>query len=777
MPELSLQAQQTVYDRLAGSRSSCYKGVGKGRVITKEDVTERSRDNEKTAFHSYGNGRKSSRSASDILPGTEYLSLRNTHRTRQLPLKEVPSSLNHDSIPSHSGKRATANRLGQTEKLMATKMLSAAGTMVPLSMAKSRSMVNISIPADSSLQIGNSNVCAYGRTISTKSVTSLHTSPKRITGLGARTVSPTEVQRLMRNTPHIGPEATHLTAARSHLGLAEANSTLRKSSTGIPSPIKAITKARARPSPIPPVPPLPKQVEQLEVVRSTNSSGFKRASKSVPANLLSVGPRQRSVTVGNAVCSRIFTTNDASRNEGHISFVSPTKPNLERKIARHPSLNQKQLQPLTLPPLNVHALSTPTVRRVHAMDKDRLSFGATVGLEGSTRVDRHSITVGVSYTSESLTPPNTNLPLCELQAAQAAYRYPSRGAAAPGAMYSCAKETERTPSFFQKMSLSRGGSLSKVAATNAKRSMKSVEISPVSPMLLTNVNKVDMRSPKSPSTMKRLGLSWMKGKKSPFPSVSPPERQAEPMPQLPAAYQIDSTTIGTAGFLGHAQHAADSFVLPEVQALERNIGDESTKAISSSEITTSNSPGSIQSIADEEMRFLLIKRRGARYLCEEEESLAVLRRKAIRRKALSLQETPLMDEAALNLYEKGEIIDYEDNVYFTGQKGLSKKGGRLHATNNLNFGYDDERGDYQVVGGDHFAYRYEVIDLLGKGSFGQVLRCIDYKTGRLVAVKVIRNKKRFHAQALVEVKILQKLRQWVCSLPLNYNHSDEQGSG
>ncbi|RAL61302.1 hypothetical protein DID88_009438 [Monilinia fructigena] len=77
-----------------------------------------------------------------------------------------------------------------------------------------------------------------------------------------------------------------------------------------------------------------------------------------------------------------------------------------------------------------------------------------------------------------------------------------------------------------------------------------------------------------------------------------------------------------------------------------------------------------------------------------------------------------------------------------------------------NFGYDDDRGDYQIATGDHLSYRYEIIDVLGKGSFGQVVRCIDHKTGGLVAIKIIRNKKRFHQQALVEVNILQKLREW-----------------
>lgn len=35
-----------------------------------------------------------------------------------------------------------------------------------------------------------------------------------------------------------------------------------------------------------------------------------------------------------------------------------------------------------------------------------------------------------------------------------------------------------------------------------------------------------------------------------------------------------------------------------------------------------------------------------------------------------------------------------------------------------NYGFDDERGDYKVVIGDHIGYRYEVLNTLGKGSFG-----------------------------------------------------------
>jgi serine/threonine protein kinase len=74
-----------------------------------------------------------------------------------------------------------------------------------------------------------------------------------------------------------------------------------------------------------------------------------------------------------------------------------------------------------------------------------------------------------------------------------------------------------------------------------------------------------------------------------------------------------------------------------------------------------------------------------------------------------------------------------------------------------NYGYDDDRGDYRVTIGDHIAYRYEVLAVLGRGSFGQVLKVRDGKTQEYLALKMIRNKSRFHHQAAVEIKILRFL--------------------
>ena len=108
----------------------------------------------------------------------------------------------------------------------------------------------------------------------------------------------------------------------------------------------------------------------------------------------------------------------------------------------------------------------------------------------------------------------------------------------------------------------------------------------------------------------------------------------------------------------------------------------------------------------------------------------------------------------LTEYERSEILDYQD-VYYLGKINNKIK------TNpsGINYGYDDDRGDYLLIAGDHIAYRYEIIKMLGKGNFGQVVLCQDHKRKEMVAIKLVRNKKRFNQQATVEIKVLQTLRE------------------
>ncbi|EMC99322.1 hypothetical protein BAUCODRAFT_47703, partial [Baudoinia panamericana UAMH 10762] len=178
--------------------------------------------------------------------------------------------------------------------------------------------------------------------------------------------------------------------------------------------------------------------------------------------------------------------------------------------------------------------------------------------------------------------------------------------------------------------------------------------------------------------------------------------------------------------------------------------------------------------ADEEMRKLSQKRKDVDSAARESEEL---RKRAVPRVGMGVEDVlsgrvSAVGGSALNIFERGEVVDYaresgdggaDGGIYFTGTKAAKKIIGSLTPSPTArgnNYGYDDERGDYNLVMGDHLAYRYEVVDVLGKGSFGQVVRCVDHKEGGVVAVKIIRNKKRFHQQALVEVGILGRLGEW-----------------
>jgi len=112
-------------------------------------------------------------------------------------------------------------------------------------------------------------------------------------------------------------------------------------------------------------------------------------------------------------------------------------------------------------------------------------------------------------------------------------------------------------------------------------------------------------------------------------------------------------------------------------------------------------------------------------------------------------------QGKLSPFEQREIHQYE-RVYCAGE-GARKIQASPSLQGPNNYGYDDDKGDYRMVAEDHLAYRYQLVQPLGRGSFGQVYKAMDCKTKTPVAVKVIKNKKKFHEQALVEVKVLKHL--------------------
>ncbi|RCH89317.1 dual specificity protein kinase yak1 [Rhizopus stolonifer] len=78
-----------------------------------------------------------------------------------------------------------------------------------------------------------------------------------------------------------------------------------------------------------------------------------------------------------------------------------------------------------------------------------------------------------------------------------------------------------------------------------------------------------------------------------------------------------------------------------------------------------------------------------------------------------------------------------------------------------NENHDNENFDYilkvnEILGEDP-NHQYRVIDLLGQGTFGQVVKCERISTGELCSVKVIKNKSAYKTQSCMEIEILKKL--------------------
>ena len=123
--------------------------------------------------------------------------------------------------------------------------------------------------------------------------------------------------------------------------------------------------------------------------------------------------------------------------------------------------------------------------------------------------------------------------------------------------------------------------------------------------------------------------------------------------------------------------------------------------------------------------------------------------------ALSAAEALAKYRRVLTAHEQEEIRSFP-SVWFVGataRKIATAKGEGQKS------GFDDEKGRYKCVKNDHLAYRYEVLKGLGKGSFGDVVKAYDHKTKSYIAIKIIRNERRFHKQAQSEIKILDLIRR------------------
>ena len=102
----------------------------------------------------------------------------------------------------------------------------------------------------------------------------------------------------------------------------------------------------------------------------------------------------------------------------------------------------------------------------------------------------------------------------------------------------------------------------------------------------------------------------------------------------------------------------------------------------------------------------------------------------------------------LNIYKSDEETQ-NDRVYFAGD--VSSRNVRPDENAKK---MDDQDGYFIVTAGEHILYRFEIIKVLGKGSFAQVVSAIDHKTGKTVAIKINRNTEVDHKFAKQEAKLL-----------------------
>lgn len=66
-------------------------------------------------------------------------------------------------------------------------------------------------------------------------------------------------------------------------------------------------------------------------------------------------------------------------------------------------------------------------------------------------------------------------------------------------------------------------------------------------------------------------------------------------------------------------------------------------------------------------------------------------------------------------------------------------------------------GHYLIQLGDSICYRYEIVEVIGSGSFGQVVKCLDHKKNEYVAIKILKRSHTSKKQGLNEYKMLSLL--------------------
>ncbi|TGJ79423.1 hypothetical protein E0Z10_g9348 [Xylaria hypoxylon] len=723
------------------------------------------------------------------------------------------------------------------------------------------------------------------------------THSSHASGLGARTISPTDAQRMKRMSahpqslasianapppPHIDlrpnsrspsmiprkastpssssrttPEITNRKSYSSGLSVGSttshnthrtSTSSIQRLSQGGPSTRLPAPKGLSLHNPppaegeedVPPVPAIPKAYESPKDSPAELSWLEKRKSNYGPetSSLHSIHSNSTGTLSNPPLLEPPVKIQPGTnpRKPATRKSLASTSSDIEQKEATN--ISKKNLQPLSLPPINLGPLSTPTTAKIAALQEQ----GSEKGKLTPPPTRKHTKTPTTPMTASRSTffsrgrlgkAADMPIPRSSSSVHHGRLESPSIDDATSSSeslMDPSMKTPSRKPAVspFLSSSAPKGGDtfenmISKSKTFGNVNHTVSVEraiefkpeqkpIGPRAPKLTKPKSPPPHTSPEEPQTpssisslRRKLSLSWKRSNSKSSNHVSAgstdkvAERQARqesmPPPRIPvsASMHLNAAKASSpshavkplGGYLESKRRKSSASSLNNTMlqdktrsdswnTTKKDVGNHSMIETSTQLRVSSmqkvvrprpsvasikhNEPYTAELDRDDQLAEDEMKKLGAK---RKETEIAARTLDALRKRATPKERVGPRDAiriAILNIYETGEIIDYGD-IYFCGTQNASKIVGDLH-TSKPNFGYDDERGDYSIIMGDHLAYRYEIIDVLGKGSFGQVVRCIDHRTGGLVAVKIIRNKKRFHQQALVEVNILKKLREW-----------------
>jgi serine/threonine protein kinase len=108
---------------------------------------------------------------------------------------------------------------------------------------------------------------------------------------------------------------------------------------------------------------------------------------------------------------------------------------------------------------------------------------------------------------------------------------------------------------------------------------------------------------------------------------------------------------------------------------------------------------------------------------------------------------------SLSSFELSEVASYS-TVYY-----ISLKASRSLLKSHHSRGFDDEHGNYKAVIGEHIAYRYELLSVLGKGSFGRVYKVEDHKTHTTFALKIIKSGRNYRKAGTTEAQLLKLVKE------------------